>query len=397
MGSPSILMVGESLAGRYELEELVGVGGMAHVYRARDLNLDRTVAVKVLDDRIAAEADAVERFQREARMAAGLAHENIVAVIDRGDDNGRPFIVFEYFAGITLKQLVRTSGPLPIERALGLALQVARGLVFAHASGYVHRDVKPHNVLVDRDGRVKLTDFGIARSLEATEGSTVTGTVMGSADYIPPEQAQARQVDERSDIYSLGVVLFELLTGELPFTGESFVAVALQHVNAPPPSVRARRAAVSSRLDAAVSKALSKSPERRFASMEAFAAELEGCLRDAARDGDEADRTLVIPGAPASRTARKAPLVVVGAVLLALGLGVAAVLLVPGSSTPVREGVPKASAAAVTSLVRLRAASAYDPRRAMGWRTTRAWRSPPTASRRRRGRRSGMRALASGT
>ena len=359
-GEPPMLMVGESLAGRYELEEVVGIGGMSHVYRARDHDLDRTVAVKVLDDRLAVDDEAVSRFQREARMAAGLAHENIVTVIDRGDDDGRPFIVFEYFAGTTLKQLVRANGPLPIDHALGLAIQVARGLAFAHASGFIHRDVKPQNVLVDRKGRAKLTDFGIARSLEAAESATITGTVLGSADYIPPEQAQASPVDERSDVYSLGVVLYELLTGELPFRGESFVAVAMQHINEPPPLLRERRPETPPRLEAAISRALAKSPAHRFATMDAFTRELEACSGEPVDEDGDGGRTLVIP--PPGRAMRRPRWrwVLAASVPVGIAFGILALVVAPGSKRPIGAGVPKAVAAVIVP-VRLRAAAPYDP------------------------------------
>src|SRR5205823_8828194 len=205
-----------------------------------------------------------ERFRREARMVAGLLHQNIVTVIDRGEDHGCPFIVFEYVDGENLKQLVDREAPLPVDRALELAMQVARGLAFAHANGYVHRDVKPQNVLLNGDGEAKVTDFGIARSLDVNQGMTQTGTVVGTSDYIAPEQAQGQRVDEHTDIYSLGVVLYELLTNEVPYPGENFVAVAMRHINEPPPSIRDKRPDVSPRLEAAVQRAMAKRPEDRF-------------------------------------------------------------------------------------------------------------------------------------
>src|SRR3989442_9553945 len=213
-------MVGEVLAERYELEELVGSGGMSSVYRAHDRVLDRKVALKLLHQRLTSEQEYVERFGREARMVAGLLHQNIVTVIDRGEDDGRPFIVFEFVAGENLKQLIDREGPLPVDRVLELGIQIARGLAFAHANGYVHRDVKPQNVLLNGDGEAKVTDFGIARSLDVKHGVTQTGTVLGTSDYIAPEQAQGHQVDEHTDVYSLGIVLYELLAGKPPYTGE---------------------------------------------------------------------------------------------------------------------------------------------------------------------------------
>ena len=274
------MKVGDVLAGRYELEEVAGSGGMSSVYRAHDSVLDRTVALKVMHRPLTADDEHVERFRREARMVAGLLHENIVTVIDRGEEDGCPFIVFEFVAGENLKQLVGRAGPLPVERALELAVQVARGLAFAHTNGVVHRDVKPQNVLLNGEGKAKVTDFGIARSLDVEHGVTQTGTVLGTSDYIAPEQAQGRRVDEQTDTYSLGVVLYELLTGELPFVGDNFVAVAMKHINEPAPRVSALRPDVSPRLDAAVARALAKRPGDRFRSMAAFAAELEACLAE---------------------------------------------------------------------------------------------------------------------
>ena len=189
-------------------------------------------------------------------------------MIDRGEHDGRPFIVFEYVDGENLKQLVERDGPLPVEQALELAIEVARGLAFAHEKGFVHRDVKPQNVLLNGNGEAKVTDFGIARSLDVPQGVTQTGTVLGTSDYISPEQAQGRQVDEHTDVYSLGVVLYELLTGELPFTGDNFVAIAMQHINEPvPPASLAPARGPAAASTAAIEKALAKEPADRFASM----------------------------------------------------------------------------------------------------------------------------------
>ena len=298
-------MVGEVLADRYELDELVGAGGMSSVFRAHDRVLERTVALKLLHQRLTAEGEYVERFRREARMVAGLSHHNIVSVIDRGEHDGRPFIVFEYVAGENLKQLVERDGPLPVEQALELAIGVARGLAFAHEKGFVHRDVKPQNVLVNGNGEAKVTDFGIARSLAVPQGVTLTGTVLGTSDYISPEQAQGRQVDELTDVYSLGVVVYELLTGEPPFTGDNFVAIAMQHINDPVPPASLRRPEVPPRLDRAIEKALAKEPADRFASMGEFARELESCLEEV-RVGADASATGVMPALPPQRGAKRA-------------------------------------------------------------------------------------------
>jgi serine/threonine-protein kinase len=273
-------MVGTTVAGRYVLEELVGIGGMASVFRAVDLELDRPVALKMLRPELVGESSHVDRFRLEARMAAALVHENIVSVIDRGEHDRVPFIVYEFVGGENLKQLVGRTGPLPVDRALVIAAAVARALAFAHANGYVHRDVKPQNILISARGVAKVTDFGIARSLTAEGQMTEVGTVLGSANYIAPEQAQGLPSVEASDIYSLGVVLFEMLTGQPPFLGEGFVAVATRHVSELPPRVRSLRPEVSPRLDRTVARALAKNPDARFGTMEAFADELNACQNE---------------------------------------------------------------------------------------------------------------------
>src|SRR5882672_2861267 len=245
-------MVGEVLSDRYELEELVGSGGMSSVYRAHDRLLDRKVALKILHEHYTADADYVERFRREARAVAALSHPNIVTVIDRGEHESKQFIVFEYVDGENLKRMIERRGPAPVTTALELAIQIARGLSFAHQQGLVHRDVKPQNVLLNGNNEAKVTDFGIARSMDVKHGMTQTGTVLGTSDYIAPEQAQGQRVDEHTDVYSLGVVLYELLTSHVPFPGENFVAVAMRHINEAPPSIRDKRPDVSPRLEAAV-------------------------------------------------------------------------------------------------------------------------------------------------
>src|SRR5713226_389432 len=218
---------------------------MSTVYKARDSLLERNVVLKVLHQQYSEDGDFVERFKREARSVAQLQHPNIVTVIDRGEEDGRQYIVFEYIDGENLKELVVRKGRLGIRAALEIALEIARGLAFAHDHGLVHRDVKPQNVLLNGDGGAKVTDFGIARSLDVEHGVTQTGTVLGTSDYIAPEQAQGQRVDEHTDVYSLGVVLYEMLTNEVPFPGENFVAVAMRHINEEPPLVGDKRPDVS--------------------------------------------------------------------------------------------------------------------------------------------------------
>ena len=298
--------VGELIADRYELEELVGEGGMSSVYRAHDTVLERSVAIKVLHEHYSSDPEYVERFRREARAIARLAHPNVVTVIDRGEWDGRQFIVFEHVAGENLKTAIERVGALPVRRALVLSIQIARALAYAHELEIVHRDVKPHNVLLDQGGTAKVTDFGIARTLDVEEALTQTGTVLGTGQYLSPEQANGGRGDERSDQYSLGVVMYELLTGEVPYTGGSLMAIAMRHVNDPVPSVRERRPEVPARLDSVVACAMAKSPEDRFPSMQALVSALEACLAELpdterVRDLQEDTGVMAPPPAPPAK------------------------------------------------------------------------------------------------
>jgi eukaryotic-like serine/threonine-protein kinase len=361
-------VVGELIAERYELEEVVGTGGMSSVYRAHDRLLERDVALKVLHDQFGEDGEHVERFRREARAVARLSHPNIVTVIDRGEQDGRQFIVFEYVPGENLKAVVEREAPLSEQEALQLVLQVAQALTFAHEHGLVHRDVKPQNVLLTENGEAKVTDFGIARSLDVHAGLTQTGTVLGTSDYIAPEQAQGSRASVQTDIYSLGVVLYELLTGELPFKGENFVAVAMRHINDPVPSVREQRQDVSPRLDAAVGRALAKDPRDRFPTMEAFASELEACLADpvGANGGGTAEETVVV--APPKRRRRERPpaerpsvwpLILLLAGLAVLAIIFAVVFAFTGSPTNFKKLV--GAGTATTKPVHLVGVASYDP------------------------------------
>src|SRR5215207_6132334 len=325
-------VVGEVIAGRYELQELVGTGGMSNVYRAHDRLLERTVALKLLHDRYSDDDEYVERFRREARAAARLSHPDIVTVIDRGERDGRQFIVFEHVEGETLKDVVMRSGPLPVKRVIELGLHIARALAFAHSHDLIHRDVKPQNVLLDGDGRAKLTDFGIVRSL-GIEEATTTGTVVGTSHYIAPEQARGEPVDGQSDVYSLGAVLYEMLTGEVPFPGDNFVTVALRHMHDPVPNLLERRPDAPSLLAAVVERALQKDPHDRFETMDEFGGALAACL--AQHDPEpEAATTLTLAGAACTRRSpgprRRRRWLLALAVVLSAG-GAAAVLLTPSS------------------------------------------------------------------
>jgi len=344
-------MVGEVLADRYEVEELVGAGGMSSVYRAHDRLLDRKVALKVMHQHFGEDPEYVERFRREARSVAALSHPNVVTVIDRGEHGGRQFIVFEYIDGENLKQLIQRRGQAPVKTALELAGQIAQALSFAHQQGLVHRDVKPQNVLLNGDGTAKVTDFGIARSLDVQHGMTQTGTVLGTSDYIAPEQAQGQNVDEQTDIYSLGVVLYELLTGEVPFPGESFVAVAMRHINEPPPPIRDKRPDVPPRVEALVQKAMAKEPRDRFRSMAEFCAAMDACLAELST-GEHA--------VPAPRPHRRGPspwpIVLALLVLIAIGGGIAYWALHRSSNSP--SGAPHISGG---TTVHLSSPTAYDP------------------------------------
>ena len=237
-------LVGTCLNGRYRLDAQIGAGGMSTVYRAFDTTLERQVAVKLMHREIASDSDQLERFRREARSVAQLNHPHIVGVIDAGEEDGRPYIVFEYVEGETLKERIRRMGRLPIDEAIAYSIEIARALGAAHARNIVHRDIKPQNVLVDEEGSAKVTDFGIARSLEE-EGLTADGRVLGTTDYVSPEQALGHHVNGQSDIYSLGVVLYEMLTGDVPFHGENQISVAMKHVREDLPDIQTLRPEVS--------------------------------------------------------------------------------------------------------------------------------------------------------
>src|SRR3954464_15031249 len=296
---PTSSMIGTTLSGRYRLEAKLGSGGMSTVYLANDETLDRPGAGKLLHREISEEADQLERFRREARAAARLSHPNLVGVIDAGEDDGRPYIVFEYIDGRTLKRQLQEQGPLPVDEAVAYGIEIGRGLTAAHARKLVHRDVKPQNVLIDPDGRAKVTDFGIARSLEQ-KGMTATGRVLGTTDYVSPEQAMGEDVDERSDVYSLGVVLYEMLTGDVPFQAETQVGVAMKHVNEPMPDVQVKRPEVSAVVASVVDRATTKDPRDRYSTVAEMVRDLEQTLEveAARRGGTSGEATSVLVSVP---------------------------------------------------------------------------------------------------
>jgi eukaryotic-like serine/threonine-protein kinase len=259
--------------GRYRVLRRIGSGGMAEVYCAEDLQLGRKVALKVLHGRFAEDDEFVERFRREASSAAGLQHPHVVSVYDRGEWDGTYYIAMEYLEGRTLKSIIQHEGPLDPERAIDLTVQILRAARFAHRRGIIHRDLKPHNVIVDEEGRAKVTDFGIARA--GASDMTQTGSIMGTAQYLSPEQAQGLAVSAPSDLYSVGIILYEMLTARVPFEGESAVTIALKQVNERPVPPTAFNPAVTPGLEAVVMRALEKDPARRFPDADAFIAALE--------------------------------------------------------------------------------------------------------------------------
>ena len=299
---PSSSMIGTVLSGRYRLEAKLGSGGMSTVYLARDETLDRPVAVKVMHREMSEQEDQLQRFRQEARAVAKLSHPNVVSVIDAGEDGGHPYIVFEYVKGETLKQRIARIGALDTQEAIAYAIEVARGLTVAHSRNMVHRDIKPQNVLIDEEGRAKLTDFGISRQLEQ-DGMTATGRVLGTTDYVAPEQAMGRGVDPRSDIYSLGVVLYEMLVGQVPFHADSQVGVAMKHVNEELPDVQRRRPEVSAAVALVVERATAKNPAERYQAIGEMIDDLETALEvEAARAGSTTgEATSVLDAVPPPR------------------------------------------------------------------------------------------------
>lgn len=333
-------MVGKVLNSRYELEQLIGTGGMADVYRARDNLLGRTVAVKILHPQFAKDPVFIERFRHEAQAAANLNQPNIVNVFDWGIEGSTYYIVMEYVEGRDLKAIIIAGGPLLPERAVEIAMSICLALDAAHSNGIVHRDIKPQNIIVTNEGQIKVMDFGIARSAGGS-AMTQTGTIMGTAQYISPEQAQGRAADPRSDLYSLGVVLYEMLTGRVPFDGENPVAIAYKHVREDPLPPSLINPDISPELEAVAMKALSKNPENRYQTAMEMRSDLERCL-----EGSPVYATPVLPpgdvargqtqafeaGGPQPRGSRTAWIWVLVIAIFLAGVAVLAYALVSNSS-----------------------------------------------------------------
>jgi len=361
-------LLGTKLGGRYTLEARVGAGGMSTVYRAVDETLQRPVAIKLLNREVADDRDQLARFRREARAVAQLSHPNVVGVIDAGEDDGRPYIVFEYVDGETLKQRIRRAGKLPIGESVAYSIEIARALGAAHSRHIVHRDVKPQNVLIDAEGTAKVTDFGIARTLEE-DGLTADGRVLGTTDYVSPEQALGQEVTGQSDLYSLGIALYEMLTGDVPFKGENQVAVAMKHVREPLPDVQAKRPEVSAALAAVIDQATAKRVEDRYPTDTALISDLEDVLAiETARSGSAGGEvTTVLRTLPAAKrrrvpfTLRHRSLAVI-ATIVAVLVGAGAVAWLFSRSQPTNRGSRQGHAAALTPIALCRScASGFNP------------------------------------
>jgi serine/threonine-protein kinase len=270
-----MIKIGMTLGDRYEILEKIGTGGMSDVYKAKDGKLNRFVAVKVLKQEFAENANFVSKFKTEAQAAAGMMHPNIVNVYDVGEEGGTHYIVMELVEGITLKKYIEKKSRLSIKETISIAIQVSMGIEAAHNNHIIHRDIKPQNIMISKEGKVKVTDFGIAK---AVSSNTITSNVMGSVHYTSPEQARGGFSDEKSDIYSLGITMFEMLTGRVPFNGETTVAIAIKHIQEPMPSPREYVAEIPISVEQIVFKCTQKSPDRRYQSMSELIADLKRSL-----------------------------------------------------------------------------------------------------------------------
>ncbi|HKP88723.1 MAG TPA: protein kinase [Thermoleophilaceae bacterium] len=361
-------MIGTLLNGRFRLEEKIGSGGMSTVYRAFDEKLERWVAIKLMHRSLSDDPLQHERFRREARAVARLSHPHVVTVIDAGDDDGHPYIVFEYVEGETLKGRVKRTGGLPVVEAVAYAIEIARALAAAHAQRLVHRDVKPQNVLLDLEGRAKVTDFGIARALD--DGSlTATGRVLGTTDYVAPEQALGENVTEQSDLYSLGICLYEMLAGDIPFKADSQVGVAMKHVREPMPDVQRARPEVSAALAAVVDRATTKECRNRYATADEMIWDLEQALAiEAARQGEATGEATTVLRALPDETGDLAPgrlrrpgRYVALAVLAAAAVAAGILLLATNTGPGERSGTARAKTPPPIVSNHIVAAHDYDP------------------------------------
>lgn len=375
------MLIGKRISGRYKILEMIGGGGMANVYLAHDMILDRDVAVKVLRLDFSEDEEFIRRFHREAQSATSLAHPNIVNIYDVGEEDSIYYIVMEYVDGQTLKQYIQKNSPIGIEEALEIMEQLTSAISHAHQNHIIHRDIKPHNILIDYEGNVKITDFGIAMALSATS-ITQTNSVLGSVHYLSPEQARGGMANKKSDIYSLGIVMFELLTGRLPFSGESAVSIALKHLQSETPSLRRWNPSIPQSVENIVLKATAKDPFHRYSSVEEMEKDLRTAL-DPDRINEEKfsipnddDATKAIPiitndrpygnldetivhgkdknGASAKTTTnekekqpkqpkkkrKKWPIILVSVFLGLIILGVSAVLILPDMLAPDEVAVP---------------------------------------------------------
>lgn len=295
-------MIGHQLGGRYEVIERVGGGGMALVYKAQDLLLNRNVAIKVLRQQFVHDEEFIRRFRREAQSAASLSHPNVVSIYDVGQEDEVHYIVMEYVEGKNLNEIIKERAPLQVDEAVRIASQIADALDHAHHNQIIHRDIKPHNILIGRNGRVKVTDFGIARAVTSTT-ITQTGSVVGSVHYFSPEHAKGIVTGEKSDLYSLGIVLYQMLTGQLPFLGESPISVALKHLQEEFDEPRKFNPLIPQSVENVILKSMRKNPQERYQSAKEMQTDLETCLMPERRnetkidfpDEDDIDQTRVMP------------------------------------------------------------------------------------------------------
>lgn len=359
-------MIGKILGNRYQVVEKIGDGGTAFVFRGQDSLLNRNVTIKVLRPEYVSDQDFVRRFRREAQAAASLSHPNVVSIYDVGYEDETHFIVMEYVKGQSLKALIEERGPLPLRLAINYACQIAQALDHAHRHGIIHRDIKPHNILLNSDGRVKVTDFGIAQAVTSSTLTYNNGAILGSVHYFSPEQARGGQTGEKADIYSLGIVLYEMLTGRVPYAADSPVSVAMKHLQEPFPDPRAFNTEIPTVITQVIRKAVEKDPARRFQSAQEMSDELSGWLagrvpRPLGREpekGLQEGQKKVSPVSSRGKAARARLVLSVFLLLLAGGLVVGvtqlrAFFFVPEVQVPAVEGLSASQAAKVLEEVGL--------------------------------------------